>query len=72
MDKQDLVYPCRYYFQKLLITLLYPINDTTLELSVFSPSDIQSQINEMRIYEFISLLFKTRLTSATCFCGKVM
>ena len=44
-----------------------PINDTTLELSVFWPSDTESRINELRFSESISLSFKTRLTSVTCF-----
>ena len=48
-----------------------PITDTTLELSVFWPSDIESRINERRFSESISLSFKTRLTSVTCFCGVV-
>ena len=48
-----------------------PITDTTLELSVFWPSDTESRINEMRFSESISLSFKTRLTSVTCFCGDV-
>ena len=48
-----------------------PITDTTLELSVFWPSDTESQINELRFSESISLSFKTRLTSVTCFCGHV-
>ena len=48
-----------------------PITDTTLELSVFWPSDSESRINELRFSESISLSFKTRLTSATCFCGDV-
>ena len=43
--------------------------DTMFELSVFWPSDIESQINELRFSDFISLSFKTRLTSVTCFCG---
>ena len=53
--------------------LLYyiPITDTTLELSVFWPSDTESRINELRFSESISLSFKTRLTSVTCFCGDV-
>ena len=46
-----------------------PITDTTLELSVFWPSDTESRINELRFSESISLSFKTRLTSVTCFCG---
>ena len=53
-------------------TLYYiPINDTTLELSVFWPSDTESRINKLRFTESISLSFKTRLTSVTCFRGDV-
>ena len=48
-----------------------PITDTTLELSVFWPSDTESRINELRFSESISLYFKTWLTPATCFCGDV-
>ena len=48
-----------------------PITDTTLELSVFWPSDTESRINELRFSESISLSFKTRLTSVICFCGDV-
>ena len=48
-----------------------PITDTTLELSVFWPSDTESRINELRFSESISLSFKTRLMSVTCFCGDV-
>ena len=48
-----------------------PITDTTLELSVFWPSDTESWINELRFSESISLSFKGRLTSVTCFCGDV-
>ena len=48
-----------------------PINDTTLELSVFWPSDTESRINELSFSESISLSFKTSLTSITCFCGDV-
>ena len=48
-----------------------PINDTTLELSVFWPSDTESWINELRFSESKSLSFKTRLSSVTCFCGDV-
>ena len=48
-----------------------PINDTTLELSVFWVSDTESQINELRFSESISLSFKTRLMSVTCFCGDI-
>ena len=48
-----------------------PITDKTLELFVFCPSDTESRINELRFSESISLSFKTRLTSVTCFCGDV-
>ena len=34
-----------------------PINDTTLELSVFWPSDTESRIKELRVSESISLSF---------------
>ena len=47
------------------------INDTTFKLSVFWPSDTESRINVLRLSESISLSFKTRLTSVTCFCGDV-
>ena len=40
-----------------------PINDTSFELSVFWPYDSESQINELRFSESISLSFKMRLTS---------
>ena len=60
------------YPQKVSKNFYYiPINDTTLELSVFWPSDTESRINELRFSESISLSFKTRLTSVTCFCGDV-
>ena len=56
----------------LIFTIYYiPIIDTTLELSVFWPSDTESRINELRFSESISLSFKTRLTLVTCFCGDV-
>ena len=42
---------CLYYI---------PINDTHFELSVFCPSDAESQINELRFSDFVSLSFKTR------------
>ena len=35
-----------------------PINDMTLELSVFWPSDTESRINELRFSESISLSYK--------------
>ena len=44
-----------------------PINDTTFELSVFWPSDTESGIKELMFSESLSLSFKTRLTSVTCF-----
>ena len=48
-----------------------PINDTSLETSVFWPSDTESRINELRFSDSVSLSFKTRLMSVTCFCGDV-
>ena len=63
-----------FNFNKIVndIDIYYiPINDTTLELSVFWPSDTGSRINKLRFSESISLSFKTRLTSVTCFCGYV-
>ena len=48
-----------------------PINDTTLEMSFFWPSDTESRMNELRFSESVSLSFKTRLTSVSCFCGDV-
>ena len=45
------------------------INDTSFELSVFWLSDTESLINELRFSDPISLSFKTRLTSVTCFAG---
>ena len=47
------------------------INDRMFELSVFWPSDSESWINELRFSDSVSLSFKTRLTSVTCFCGYV-
>ena len=57
-----------------VVMLFYyiPIHDTSFELSVFWPSDTESQINELRFSDSISLSFKTRLTSVTCFCSNVM
>ena len=51
--------------------LLYyiPINDTTFKLSVFWPSDTESQVNKLRFSDSVSLSFKMRLTSVTCFGG---
>ena len=48
-----------------------PLNDRTLELTVFLPSDTESLINELRFSESISLSFKTRLMSVTCICSNV-
>ena len=48
-----------------------PIYDTTFELSVCWSSDTENRINELRFSDFISLSFKTRLTSVTCACGDV-
>ena len=58
------------YTNMLLYTYIC-INDTTSELSVFWPSDTESRINDLRFSESISLSFKTRLTSVTCFFGDV-
>ena len=49
-----------------------PINDTTFELSAFWPSDTERQINELRFSESVSLSFKTRLTSVTCFAATLL
>ena len=64
--------------QKMSIYRLYnnilyniPINDTTLELSVFWQSDTENRIYEPRFSESISLYFETRLTTVTCFCSDV-
>ena len=48
-----------------------PINDTSFELSVFWLSDTDSQINELRFSDSVSLSLKARLTSVTCFCVDV-
>ena len=48
-----------------------PINDTSFELTVFWPSDTESQINELRFSDSISLSFKMRLTLVTFFSGDV-
>ena len=53
-------------------TIYYiPINDTTFEMSVCWPSDTESWINELRFSDSVSLSFKTRQASVTCFCGDV-
>ena len=44
-----------------------PIDDTTFELSVLWPSATESCFSDS-----VSLSFKTRLTSDTCFCGNVI
>ena len=54
------------------INYYIPINDTTLEMSVFWPSDTESRINELRFSDSISLSFKARLTSVTCVYSDVM
>ena len=54
------------------ISYYIPINDTSFELSVFWLSDTESRINELRFSDSVSLSFKTRLTSVTCFYGDVM
>ena len=46
-----------------------PTNDTSFELSVFWPSDTENRINELRFSDSVSLSFKKRLTSVSCFCG---
>ena len=69
-----LLNPFFVFRNDLYVNLFYYIliTDTTLELSVFWPSDTESQINELRFSECISLSFKTRLMSVTCFCGDVV
>ena len=42
-----------------------PINDTSFKLSVFWLSDTENRINELRFSNFVSLSFKSRLTSVT-------
>ena len=62
----------RFMVYQILDTFYYIlINDTTVELSVFLLSDTESRINELRFSDSISLSFKMRLTSVTCFCGDV-
>ena len=46
-----------------------PINDTSFELSVFWLSDTESRISKLRFSDSVSLSFKTRLTSVTCFAA---
>ena len=38
------------------------MNDIPFEWSVFWPSDTESQINELRFSDSVSLFFKTRIT----------
>ena len=45
------------------------INDTSFELSFFWQYDTESRINELRYSDSVSLSFKTRLTSVTCFAA---
>ena len=61
--KNDLIHICD--------TCLYyiPIIDTSFEQSVFWLSDTENRINELRFSDSVSLSFKTRLTSVSCFCG---
>ena len=49
-----------------------PINDTSFDMCVFWQSDTENQINELRFSDSITLSFKRRLTSVTCFYGNVM
>ena len=62
-----------YYMAIFVSYLLLPINDTSFELSVFWPSDTESWIldQQTEVSDFVSLSFKTRLTSVTCFCRNV-
>ena len=47
------------------------MNDMYIEMYVFVPSDAGRRINELRFSDSISLSFKIRLTSVTCFCVDV-
>ena len=47
------------------------INNSSFELSAFWPSDTESGIKELRFSDSVSLSFKTKLMSITCFCGDV-
>ena len=62
-EPEKVCYFLTYFF------LYKPINDTSFELSVFWLSDTENRINELRFSGSISLSFKTRLTSVSCFCG---
>ena len=46
-----------------------PINNSSFELSVFWLSDTECMINELRFSDSVSLSFKTRLTSVSCFAA---
>ena len=59
------------FYVRALLCLKDIIKYTTFEMSVFWPSDTESGINELRFSESISLSFKTRLISVTCFCRDV-
>ena len=48
-----------------------PINVTSFKLSVFWLSDTEGRINKLMFSDSVSLAFKTRLTSVTCFCSDV-
>ena len=67
---QDFLQNLFIIFQNI-ISYNIPINDTSFELSVFWLSDTEDWINELRFSDSVSLSFKTRLTSVTCFCGDV-
>ena len=60
LDQVTIIIMCIYYI---------PINDTSFELSVFWLSDTENRINELRFSDSVSLSFKTRLASVSCFCG---
>ena len=45
------------------------VNDTSFRLSVFWLSDTENRINKLRFSDSVSLSFKTRLMSVSCFCG---
>ena len=52
-------------------SFIIPINDISFEQSVFWLSDTESRINKLRFSDSVSLAFKTRLKSVSCFCGDV-
>ena len=61
-----------FKYRVIFLTYYIPLNDTTLELSVFWPADTESRINKLRFSESILPSLKSRLTSVTCFLGDVM